>query len=160
MIAQRIEEIAKTVKEKKLRLIGVCGIPGAGKSTLAQSLKNSLGKAIVIPMDGFHLYRKDLDQDGLKYRGAPRTFDLLKFRDKIREVKARLKFPVMFPSFDHALKDPIENDISLEEDIEHVIVEGIYVFDKSLQLEDCWDLKIWIQSDLNNSLERLVKYTK
>lgn len=38
----------------------------------------------------------------------------------------------MFPSFDHALKDPIENDISLEEDIEHVIVEGIYVFDKSL----------------------------
>jgi len=63
-----------------------------------------------------------------------------------------MKFPVLFPSFDHALKDPIENDISLGQDIEYVIVEGIYIFDKSLDLENCWDLKIWIDVDLNNSL--------
>ena len=38
-------------------------------------------------MDGFHLYRKDLDEHGTKYRGAPYTFDLEKFKDKIKEVK-------------------------------------------------------------------------
>ena len=76
----------------------------------------------------------------------------MKFRDKIREVRARVKFPVLFPSFDHAVKDPIEDDISLGEDVEHVIVEGIYVFDKSIELEDCWDFKIWIEAELNSSL--------
>ena len=30
-------------------------------------------------MDGYHLYRKDLSQDGMKRRGAPFTFNSEKF---------------------------------------------------------------------------------
>lgn len=39
-----------------------------------------------------------------------------------------------FPSFDHAVKDPVEDSIILTSDIDYVIVEGIYIFDKSLDL--------------------------
>ena len=81
-----------------------------------------LDHSIVIPMDGYHLYRKHLDENGTKYRGAPYTFDLHKFKEKILEVKEKKTFPIFFPSFDHALKDPIENDIKLTQDIKHVIV--------------------------------------
>ena len=117
-----IEQISQTIKQQNHYLIGIAGIPGAGKSTLAHKLQSLLEKSIVIPLDGYHLYRKDLDEEGLKYRGAPFTFDLQGFRQKIREVKKREKFPVYFPSFDHAVKDPKENDIVLKEDIKHVIV--------------------------------------
>jgi len=61
MKGEIVEDIAEKVRVKKCRLIGVCGIPGAGKTTFARQLQQVLGKAIVVPMDGFHLYRKDLD---------------------------------------------------------------------------------------------------
>ena len=153
----QIQLLKSKIQQEKAYLIGICGIPGAGKSTLAQKLHHHLPKSIIIPMDGYHLYRKDLDEQGLKYRGAPSTFDLTKFKEKMLEVRKRNSFPIYFPSFDHAVKDPIENDIKLTEEIEHVIVEGLYLFDKSLELEGCWDLKIWLEGNLESCLERLVK---
>lgn len=39
-------------------IIGVCGIPGAGKSTICEKLLKNLDDSLIIPMDGFHLYRK------------------------------------------------------------------------------------------------------
>lgn len=60
-------------------MVGLAGPPGAGKSTLAHEVANRINKlwpekassfdskvkppdvAIVIPMDGFHLYRSELD---------------------------------------------------------------------------------------------------
>jgi pantothenate kinase len=94
--------------------IGVCGIPGAGKSTISDKLKQSLPDSIIIPMDGFHLYRKDLDEEGTRRRGAPFTFDLKRFKEKLLELKQAKSFPIKFPSFDHALKDPIEGDICVK----------------------------------------------
>lgn len=40
-------------------------------------------------MDGFHLYRKDLDEEGLRRRGAPWTFDLQGFRGKVLLLKGQ-----------------------------------------------------------------------
>ena len=50
-----------------------------------------------------------------------------------------------FPSFDHAVKDPVEDSVEVGEEIKHVIVEGIYVFDKKLGLENTWDVKVWVE---------------
>jgi len=46
------------------------------------------------------------------------------------------------------LKDPVEDNISLEQTIDHVIVEGLYVFDKSLNLDEYWDTKIWVECNI------------
>lgn len=60
-------------------MVALCGPPGAGKSTLASEVASRVNKlwpqrssnfdslvespdvAIVLPMDGFHLYRHQLD---------------------------------------------------------------------------------------------------
>ena len=43
--------------------IGLAGAPGSGKSTLANLLKIRLKELlVVIPLDGYHYYRSELDQ--------------------------------------------------------------------------------------------------
>lgn len=67
-------------------LVGLAGPPGAGKSTLAHEVVKRINKtwpekassldsqvhpsdvAIVIPMDGFHLYRSELDAMEVSFR--------------------------------------------------------------------------------------------
>ena len=60
-------------------VLGICGAPGAGKSTLAERLVAArIGEdAVVVPMDGFHLHDDELARLALSERkGAPETFDV------------------------------------------------------------------------------------
>ena len=61
-------------------VLGVCGSPGAGKTSLAEHLVRALRAAgriaAHVPMDGFHLADAELVRLGLSARkGAPETFD-------------------------------------------------------------------------------------
>ncbi len=65
-------------------LVGLAGVPGAGKSTLAgalcQALREGGASVTVFPMDGFHYTRAQLDQmddpaEMHRRRGAHFTFD-------------------------------------------------------------------------------------
>jgi pantothenate kinase len=82
-------------------------------------------------MDGYHYYRKDLDKmpdpkEAHDRRGAEFTFDSVRFvRDMIQ---AKINKEAKFPSFDHALKDPVEEDIGYNSNAHDLlIVEGLYV---------------------------------
>ena len=83
MSTSTIESIAEVIKNKDYYLIGVAGIPGSGKSYFSQKLSQLLQHSIVISMDGYHIYRKHLTEEGIKYRGAAFTFDLQKFKHKV-----------------------------------------------------------------------------
>ena len=100
-----VEEITKTIREQKYRLIGVSGVPGAGKSTLAKKLSTNLNESVSLSMDGFHIYRKFLSEEGIKRRGAPFTFDYDKFKMKMISIyeKKETKFPI----FNHEENDPV-----------------------------------------------------
>jgi pantothenate kinase len=111
---EQIDEIVNEIREKKSYLIGIAGIPGSGKSHYSQILKEKLGNAMIVPMDGFHLYRKDLTEEGVRFRGAAFTFNLKSFKDKVELLSKRQAYPLKFPSFDHALKDPIEESIIIK----------------------------------------------
>ena len=66
-------------------------------------------EALVLPMDGYHFYRHELDQmedpvHAHARRGAEFTFDSKKF---VRDVIAGFESGHgSFPDFDHAKKDP------------------------------------------------------
>lgn len=90
--------------------------------------------AYVLPMDGFHLTRAQLSAmpspDEAHYRrGAAFTFDAygyLKLIEKLRKPIEATTSTIRGPSFDHAIKDPVENDIEIPRSARIVIIEGLY----------------------------------
>jgi pantothenate kinase len=95
---------------------------------------NSNPLAAFIPMDGFHLSRTQLDampdpDSAHARRGAAFTFDgssFLSLVKKLREPICPETSTLYAPSFDHATKDPVENDIAISPSVRIVIFEGNY----------------------------------
>ncbi len=61
----------------------------------------------------------------------------------------------MFPTFDHAEKDPKSDTIRVTPSVPLVIVEGIYVLIRDWQLERLFDLRVFLDCDLVIATERL-----
>lgn len=88
----------------------------------------------MLPMDGFHLTRAQLsampNPDEAHYRrGAAFTFDAdgyLKLIEKLRKPIEATTSTIRAPSFDHAIKDPVEDDIFIPRSARIVIIEGLY----------------------------------
>ena len=62
-LAEYLREKAKGLSSGEQFWLGIAGAPGSGKSTLSQALQKRLGEmAVVVPMDGYHYYRRELDR--------------------------------------------------------------------------------------------------
>lgn len=135
---QEYDEIEAELRERANKLtdgdqlwIGLAGAPGSGKSTLAAELQKRLENLLlVIPLDGYHYYRSELDQmedpvEAHIRRGSPFTFNSTKFINDL--IEARSLGEGSFPSFDHRIGDPIENDIQLSKTHQIIMVEGNYL---------------------------------
>eukprot|EP00904_Undaria_pinnatifida_P002540 jgi/Undpi1/12287/HiC_scaffold_5.g01963.m1 len=122
--------------------VAVAGAPGSGKTTLAAEVCRLVQEefpAVCVPMDGYHLYRRELaampnPEEARRRRGAHWTFDGDRFLREIRE--ARIRGRGSFPGFDHAAGDPVENLWVVEPSHAVVIVEGNYLLLKGV---DPWD---------------------
>ena len=117
-----------------------------GKTTLSVTITAALnarhaastGGAIVtplaafVPMDGYHLTRAQLDAmpdpaTAHARRGAEFTFDgegFLKLVQALREPITGETSTILAPSFDHAIKDPKEDDIAVTPTQRIVVFEG------------------------------------
>lgn len=116
--------------------IGVAGAGASGKSYFCQEVKRILSEqydieALVVTMDGYHYYRRELDQmEDPEYaharRGAEFTFDAKRF---VKDIEAAYHDGhAVFPDFDHAKKDPEEGKIEYDSKKHQVVlVEGLYV---------------------------------
>ena len=87
--------------------------------------------AIVLGMDGFHYYRKELDAmpdpvESHRRRGAPFTFNVKKFKETVQRLKQSDE-RILAPSFDHSVKDPVEQDICIEPHHRIIVIEGNYI---------------------------------
>lgn len=109
------------------RLLGICGAPGAGKSTLAARLAEALG-APLVGMDGFHLAQRVLERHGTADRkGAPHTFDADGYADLLARLRARTDEVVYAPEFSRSLEEPIACAVPVPADAPLVITEGNYL---------------------------------
>ncbi|KPC82848.1 MULTISPECIES: nucleoside/nucleotide kinase family protein [unclassified Streptomyces] len=112
------------------RILGIAGAPGAGKSTLAAGLVEALeGRAVLVPMDGFHLAGAELERLGRAERkGAPDTFDAAGYAALLRRLRRpEGPGPVYAPAFDRALEEPVAGSLCVPVDIPLVVTEGNYL---------------------------------
>jgi len=119
-------------------------------------------------MDGYHLSRAQLsalpDPDTAHARrGAAFTFDGDSFLSLVRLLRQPLSphTPVYYaPSFDHAVKDPVADNIAIPPTARIVIFEGNYLSLNKTPWKEAAELmdELWfVQVDKGRAKERLVE---
>ena len=114
----------------------------SGKTTLASLVTSRLNArsqphnvAAFIPMDGYHLTRAQLAamnnaEEAIRRRGAAFTFDGASFLELVKKLRQPLgaHTPTIYaPSFDHAVKDPVADDLVISATARIVVFEGNYL---------------------------------
>lgn len=115
----------------KRTILGITGAPGSGKSTLGHRLAAELGpeRAVLVPMDGFHLANAVLIARGLRdVKGAIETFDDAGYAALLTRIRTQRDGETIFaPSFDRSLEEPIAGSIPVLDTVPLIITEGNYL---------------------------------
>lgn len=151
-------------------LLGIAGPPGAGKSTAALALTQSLSGesadgtgvpfAVTVPMDGFHLSNVELLRLGLADRkGAPETFDPAGFAHLVRRIRAGEDL-VYAPAYSRVVHESLGGVIPVYAATRLVVVEGNYLLlrhDHWAALHGLFDLTVYLDADPAERVAGLVE---
>lgn len=102
-----IEELAAFVRggagqaRDRTWLVGIVGVPGCGKSTLAAALCSAVGmpNSICVSLDDFYLEPAQRQARGQRWRGPPGTHDLRLLGAFLHDLQRRTG-PIEIPSYD------------------------------------------------------------
>jgi pantothenate kinase len=145
-LVARADRLAATGRRS---LLGICGAPGAGKSTLAARIVAALGdQAVLVGMDGFHYAQRELNRLGRAERkGAPDTFDAAGYVDLLERLRLRDDQTVYAPEFRREIEEPIACAVPVFPSVPLVVTEGNYLLlpdrpwdEVRLLLDDIWFL--------------------
>lgn len=179
ILIEKVLQCLETTAKTRI-LIAVAGVPGSGKSTVANSVAKTLNQsgqlshgkpleAVVVGMDGFHLPRSTLRQMenpsyAFQRRGAPFTFDAAGFVRFIHTLHdsctSTTRQAITAPSFDHKVKDPKPDDVIIPPSANVVIIEGLYLLlnqDPWCQVSQLVDQTWFVKVDPELARNRLAK---
>jgi len=160
--AEGLADRARALSEGSVRtIIGIVGVPGAGKSTVAQELVRDLGPdSVLVPMDGFHLSNDVLVALGRRDRkGAPDTFDAAGYVALLHRLRDRSDDVVYAPTFRREVEEPIGSSIPVPRDVPIVVTEGNYLLldtEPWRQVRDLLDACWFLETDEALRRKRLV----
>jgi pantothenate kinase len=125
-----LERAAQLLERGPRVLLGLAGAPGSGKSTWAHALVDAFpGRAVVVPMDGFHLSNEVLADLGRTSRkGAPDTFDTAGYVALLRRLRTPVAHETVYaPAFRRDLEAAIAGAIPVPPSVPLVVTEGNYL---------------------------------
>lgn len=131
-----VADAARLLDRPGRRLLGLCGPPAAGKSTLARTLVNGINvrlgsdTAAYLPLDGFHLSDQQLGRLGLTSRkGSPPSFDVYGYLALLRRVGAvpPPDHDLYAPDYDRKLHEPVAARHAIRPGVRLVVTEGNYL---------------------------------
>ncbi|MCY1742046.1 nucleoside triphosphate hydrolase [Ensifer sp. SL37] len=157
-------EILKRAAGAARFVVAIAGPPGAGKSTLAEALGETLvaggERAAVLPMDGFHMDNAVLEEKGLLPRkGSPETFDVRAFLSTVAAVRAN-DGEVLVPVFDRSREIAIASARIVAPETRIILVEGNYLLLDEAPwdgLEGAFDFSIFINPGVAELERRLLQ---
>ncbi|MET7771663.1 nucleoside/nucleotide kinase family protein [Nocardia sp. NPDC005366] len=168
--AMPLDRVARRVLNGPARerryVIGIAGPPGAGKSTLANALREAFGAerggriAEIAPMDGYHLSNAELlGRGALARKGEPDTFDAAGFIDNLRRLRdTTIGQPVPWPTFDRRVEEPTPAGVVFTHQ-RIVVTEGNYLlFDGAWSgVRDLLDERWYLDADRDVLERRLLR---
>ena len=151
-------------------LIGVCGKPGVGKSTVTEYFANNLPADLVciVPMDGFNLSNEVLEAQNLRdVKGAPTTFDVNGFINLLERIRNNPDQSIYFPVFDREIEESIAAQGVVSSQAKLIFVEGNYLclnqdgWENILGLlDETWYLQIDEAVRRSRLIERHIQFGK
>ena len=148
-------------------LIGLAGLPGSGKSTVAAQLADAVnaqagpGTAVALGMDGFHLSKAQLalfadPQAALTRRGSPWTFDPQALGERLHALRGGAA--VSWPGFEHGVGDPVPDAVQIAPATRLVLVEGLYLLHSGhgWSLSDQFDERWFLDVPMDVAMNRLI----
>lgn len=167
-----VRRASALVRPGRRALLGICGAPGAGKSSLARTVVKRLRAAGTpvahVPMDGFHLADAALRERGLlEAKGAIETFDVHGYLALLRRLRTELDHDVLAPDFERTLEQPLAAAIIVPPDTQLVVTEGNYLLDEAdawplvrAELDEVWFVDLDDGRRRSRLVERHVKFGK
>ncbi|TPG16383.1 nucleoside/nucleotide kinase family protein [Pedococcus bigeumensis] len=157
--------------QRRRRILGVSGAPGAGKTTVVLAVLAAAavdprlaGRVAHVPMDGYHLPNAELDRLGRRDRkGAPDTFDVEAYAATLATARSLPRAALRAPSFDHAVGEPAPDTIEVPKDADLVLTEGNYLLlpdggwpTVRAQLDEVWFCDLGDEQRRSRLIERHV----
>ncbi|MES2617032.1 MAG: uridine kinase [Bacteroidota bacterium] len=142
-----------------MKLVGLCGMSGSGKTHLIRSVKNQLKENVsVLSFDNYYkpIHQQKKDSNGFENFDLPEGIDIQKFLMDLELLKSGS--PVFLKVYQFNKPDAKDEVIKIES-APVIILEGIFVF-YFQSIFTQLDYRIFIDATLEKTLERRLQRDK